>query len=394
MTFAFRQSLTTDPTQAGSADSASFPVLVAGTYNGSGGIADLRTVANGGTIQHTVVSNGVTIPADLAFYTDAALTHIMPFEVAAYNATTGAIEAWVQVATLSHTAAVVFYMGYDDVTQTTDLSGFGSGTKPWDANYAAVYHFGDGTTLQLADSTANANTLTNNATATAAAALDAGGGSVQMVAASNQFLDRASPTGIAFADGAALTIEGWIKTNNNAAANVIFSTWNVSTAPGLRFGTTVDTAHVVTLGMLNTTGSAGRVAHGGTTVDDNVARHVMATYDGSGSSAGIKICVNGVLETMTSVLNTSPGVLSNAHMWLGRNGGVSQQYGGIEDEMRLTQGLARSVSWALASYNNQKSGSTFLTNGSQTPVNPTTAKRKFPFGFRAKAASKFYPDWY
>src|SRR5690348_14103821 len=159
MSFAYRRQIVIDPTKCGSVDSSNFVFLFSGTYTW------LATIANtNGQIFNTVSSNGVTIPADLAFYSDQFLTSRLPFEIASYSSSTGKIEAWVQVSTLSHTTPTVLYIAYGDANQTSDLSGFGSGTNPWDSNYRAVWHLGDGTTLNLNDSTSNNNNLTNNNT--------------------------------------------------------------------------------------------------------------------------------------------------------------------------------------------------------------------------------------
>src|SRR5207253_10452671 len=70
------------------------------------------------------------------------------------NASAGAVNYWVRVPTVSHTTDTTFYMCYGNAGITTDQS---NKTAVWDANYKAVWHLTNGTTLSAADSTSNAN---------------------------------------------------------------------------------------------------------------------------------------------------------------------------------------------------------------------------------------------
>lgn len=353
MAFGFRQSLTVDHTQCGATDSSSFPVLVSGTYNGTGGIADLRVTGSGGKIQHTVSSNGVTIPADLAFYSDSGLTSALPFEVASYTSTTGVIEAYVQVSTLSHTVDTVFYMGYGDAGQTTDLSGFGSGTKPWDANFMAVYHFGDGSTLSLKDSTANANHLTNTTTNSATSGI--AGGAVQFVA-TNYLSTTSNFTALG---GTAVTMEAWLNgtsaqystTAGIIAKGPVNAKWEFyfdSAAghggkPDLRGGSNASTVNATTA----PTGSAWN--------------YLVATLNGTSGAQFLNNAANGS-GTVTTLNDGAASVFLN-----GLDASNYHGYAGKMDEARISN-VVRGADWQTATYNNIHSASTFVTNGSETAV--------------------------
>ena len=76
---------------------SNFPVLVSGTYS------YLATAANSGNIQNTTTLNGLTVPADLVFTSDSLCQTKLNWEIASYTATTGQIEAWVQISSLSPT---------------------------------------------------------------------------------------------------------------------------------------------------------------------------------------------------------------------------------------------------------------------------------------------------
>ncbi len=142
--YGYYRALTIDHTLCGSSDSSNFPVLVSLTD------ATLKSVANGGHVNN---ASGF----DIAFSSDSAGLTLIPFELVNYNAATGAIEFWVSVATLSHTTDTVIYMQYGG-TSITDHS---NKAGVWASAYKAVYHLGDGTTLNLTDSSQSGNNLTN-----------------------------------------------------------------------------------------------------------------------------------------------------------------------------------------------------------------------------------------
>ena len=85
-------------------DHANFTIPVYGTFDGTGGEADLRTTANGGNIQNTDAAGGAngatTVPADFVFSPNTNGSSPYNFEIEKYNATTGEIVAWVEIATI------------------------------------------------------------------------------------------------------------------------------------------------------------------------------------------------------------------------------------------------------------------------------------------------------
>jgi hypothetical protein len=142
MAYAFVRSITLDHTKCGSGDSTNFPVLVSITAQ-----TWLKTVANGGNIQNTATVNSITVPTDLVFASDQVLSSLLSWEVEFYDAVAGTIIAWVKVATVSSSTDTVFYVGYGDSGVTT-FQGGALGAA-WDSHYIAIYHFGNGTTLNV-----------------------------------------------------------------------------------------------------------------------------------------------------------------------------------------------------------------------------------------------------
>lgn len=350
MAFSYRRTITIDYTKCGTANSTDFPMLISGTYDGTGGIADLRTTGNGGKVTN---ASGY----DIGFYSDAALTTKLSWETEQYTATTGLVKYWVKIPTLSASADTVIYLAYGNSAISTDQS---AATTTWDSNYLGVYHLGDGTTLSVADSMNIHNGTNNSATATTGQIY--GGvnysGSSQYIALGNI---------ATFSDTQTVTLECWLKSSTNGQwlmGNIQYGKSGV----GLNLGLGTANKAAMMIGNYSGAGDGGGIRHasGGTSVQDGTWRHVVATYDGSQSSAGIKIYLNGVAESMTSNSNTAPSVFDNTAFRLG-----SIPYGyyatAVNDEIRISN-TARSVSYALASYNNQNSPSAFYTLGSEVII--------------------------
>jgi len=129
--------ITIDHTKV-AANQVDFPVLISGTYDGTGTEPDIRTVANGGNVQNTAnggVSGAYTVPADLVFSASTDGSSPYDHEIEYYNAATGAIIAWVKVPSLSSGTDTEFYMVYGDagvVASQEDVSGV------WSDHFEAV----------------------------------------------------------------------------------------------------------------------------------------------------------------------------------------------------------------------------------------------------------------
>jgi hypothetical protein len=146
--------------------------------------ARFKTVANGGQVQNTANNSiGTSGPADFIVCDAASAGNSLKFEVPFYDGTNGIVELHFLKATL-HTASQdsvwVFTNNAAVVTSQQDLSFWAT------AGYIAVYHFPDGSTLNLKDSTGSFDG-TNHSTTATAGLFDGGlnlGGSPQNVTTS------------------------------------------------------------------------------------------------------------------------------------------------------------------------------------------------------------------
>ena len=85
-------------------------------------------------------------------------TCTLNYEVESYNATTGALVAWVMIPsvnTISASSNTVIYIYFGNSGITASLQ---NATGVWDSNYSAVWHMSDSAaTKTVNDSTSNNN---------------------------------------------------------------------------------------------------------------------------------------------------------------------------------------------------------------------------------------------
>lgn len=320
-----------DHAQCGTADSTNFVVLFKGTFAGAGGDPDLRVTGSGGDVTQSDAD-------DINFFSDAGATTKLKWEIEKYDPTTGEIVAWVKVATLDHVTDTVFYMGYGDAGITT-FQGDINGT--WSSDFELVSHLNS----SLADSTSNARTLT------------ASGGNTNYVTGqmangyktANPGTDYLTRSDTGFPAGAsARTISWWVKWTSNAynAYIMFYGTFGTDQNPGF-FHSWAGTPTLYFTSFPNDLSVAF-------TPTLNQWYHIVGTYDGTTA----KIFIDGTQ------------VASAARSWNTLLGGTfylaSSPFGQMElafDEVHIVN-VKREQSWITSEYNNQKTGSNFLSFGS------------------------------
>lgn len=331
----YSRPVTIDYTKVVNTTQTDFPVLISGTYDGTGGEPDLRSVANGGKIRN---ASG----HDIAFYADAALTTPLAFEQETWNGTTGAINYWVKIPSLSHTANTTIYMAYGNPSVTA-FQGDSQGT--WDSGYKGVWHLPDGTTLNTADSTVNTNNATNTEVTAVSGKIGGGAGIIESG-------DKLTIADISLTGGV-YTISTWFKMplSGNATG------WNTLTR-----GSNND--HQVIVNRSN--GELGMYKNG-------QGDFRTSGYDMDGLSNGWHHLVAKTSGTTTlfyidgSYVGTSDSISTAEITTLGNYQLYTQPWGEI-DELRISTGVSRSVDWIATEYNNQNDPSTFYSIGSETTL--------------------------
>jgi hypothetical protein len=334
-----------------------FPALISGTY------AAFATTANGGRISNTcnqTVGNNVTsVPCDLIFTSDAAGTQLLSWEFETYAAATGAVNIWVNVPSLASGTVIYAWYGQPSVTtlQTTP-----SATWP---NYQAVYHMKEnpaGTAPQLNDSTGNGNNATMEGPVTAsqqqAGEID---GSINFEG--NTYASLASSSTFSFERTDSFSVSGWLKIGANTTGALI-SKYPLPINAGwalMQYGGA--SSPLIALDLWGTNGATSAVAET-PQVSMGVWHYVVATYSGTGTTAGMSIYIDGVNQTLgaeknnlaTSILNNDAPAINSRVVT------ASQESDDVMDEVRVSaKGVVLTPAWVTASYNNQSSPGTFFT---------------------------------
>jgi len=328
--FSYSRMLSVDHTKCGASNASNFPVLVSISN------ITLKTVANGGHIQHaaTQTSPAVTMPADLVFAADAAGSTKYAWEVESYDGTNGILIAWVKIPTVSHTVDTSFYMLYGDATiATAQNTGSYSPQAVWDANYVSVWHLG--------------NTLTNSVSGGAALANT---GSVPFAAGSIgqgvSFNGTSQYLSVATSPLAAppMTVEAWVYDQNGGVmwstlSSGIGGNWNgwYATQPG---------------GVEDVSGNNwGGVKAVQVPFTQNAWHHLVWQ---PGGISYLNMYADGVSGVAVTSGIQAPN-LDSMHFAVGASHrAVDDNYEkGTMDEVRISN-ILRSADWILTEYNNQK----------------------------------------
>jgi len=327
--FGRSQAIRIDHTKVPNTDQTNFPLLFSTTFS------EFKTVANGGYVQNV---NGY----DIGFYSDAALTTKLDWEIERYVPTTGEVIYHIRIPTLSHTTDTTIYVGYGDPSIVVSQA---NPTGVWDTSFAAVYHFNDGTTLSLADSTKNLQNGTNTNGATAGTGLV--DGAVSLASASSQAVGLGTSLSLG---PSSITVSALVKATsfpnglNNIYDRSAFShdhTFMVSSGGKLYVYAQADSD-------FNYQGT------GTFTLTTGTWFHVAYSY---GPSANLIGYVNGQVDkvvTGSSSGQEQPAATAQigASFFGGRN------WNGLIDEVRISN-VVRSGDWLAAEYNNLTSPSTF-----------------------------------
>ena len=338
--YLYRKQITIDHTKVnGSSDLTDFPVLISEASD-----ADLKTQANGGKVHD---SNGY----DIIFVAGDDTTKL-DHEIEKYVATTGEIEMWVRIPTLSHTVDTVIYMYYGNNLITSSQE---NRTGTWNSNYAGVWHLKETSGTQY-DSTSNGNNSSTVSVITQGSATGQIDGADQF----NGSSDYVQVNGL-IGSPSSVTLSVWANLNSGAGYGEVIS---LGDHVVLRVGAGSNGAE----GIYNdgskwqTTASNTSYAETGfhyfTFVVDSV-NHTQAIY------------VDGIQKAQTNHTGAISYSGLGSNTLFGRNGEANSFYfNGVIDEPRVSSS-ARYANWIATEYTNQNSPSTFYTIASQEQTSIT-----------------------
>lgn len=312
-------------------DLSNFTILFTGTYSW------LKTVANGGQVKH---GSGY----DIRFFSDSALTTMLKFERVYWSATTGECEFWIKIPTLTSASATVIYIAYGSATVTTDQQ---DPANAYDSNTKAVYHYGDGTTLNANDSI-GVNNGTVNGTVVAAA-----GGKTKGAAdfdGSTGYINNGTDASL---ESTTFTYSAWIYIRSASSPSIreIFSNLGANQGPNLRInGNDFPTQPAI---FFEKQGDS-TVSNTGSALALNQWHLLAINYDGTDGA----FFYNGNYVPFTNAKTMTFG----GDRIVG--GQDTVEFDGLMDVVKYAN-VRRNEAWLDAEYSNQNDPANFYSIGSE-----------------------------
>ena len=299
-----------------------YPLTVALTDN------DLRTTANGGKVAHASAY-------DVQAFADADCTLRLAAERVQYDGAAGAWLGSVRLPALSATADTDVYLGVGDAGISTDPNAdatYGR-TAVWDADFYAVHHLGDGTTLDLTDSSSGARNGTLVGTPTAAPGQLGGG----LAVSQNNRYSLPSPT------ATRITASCWWKAGTLASNyNKAIADYNGDFMLGIRNNTANQIRFVATIASVGIKTVDSSPAYN---VNDGAWHLITGIFDG----AALLLYADGALRG--SLAQTGNLSSSGNACHVGADPGGGNYCTGTVDEVRLST-AARSAEWHACEWAN------------------------------------------
>ena len=276
-------------------------------------------------------------------FTDGVNSIKFDHEIEYFNGTTGELQAWVRIPSLSSTTNTTILMWYGN-------SGCGNqedATGVWDDNYKAVWHLlGNGTT-SLPDATSNSNDGTKKAAGEPANTASGQIAGAQDFDGLDDYVDENwKPPNV-------FTLSMWYKLNQTTGNNRgLFST----------FKPRVRGSYFAIYNGWTRLFYDGNKLMGGWQAEAGVWTYLTVVSDGT----QVKLYRNGELCNAANGTTTHDG---NLH--IGRSKYNDDYINGTIDEVRISASV-RSGDWISTTYNNTHSPSAFYTIGVQSasPVQP------------------------
>lgn len=343
--FQYIRTVTVQSAQVSNSDQTNFPIYLSFTDSG------LKSAANGGHVQS---ASG----ADISFFSDPALSNLLPFEIVSYNGATGALSAVVVCSRLSHTQNTVFYLAYGMIGNSSSAA---NPTAVW-SGYSGVYHLEDNAAnTAVANSASGEGQAANGTSVNNTSGMSATGqlGSGLSFNGSTDNLDLGAYSAL---NGAtALTYSGWVRFQALAEYAALFQKLDSNNA-----GSVVSlSGHYTTSDQDWLTG----VRSSGSTVDTTNSFGIQTNtwyYFAYVYSAGtLALYINGAPVSLahygpadlTSVPNVSPDLTSGGRI------------NGVLDELRVSL-RTYTADWIATEYHNQSNPSGFAALGTESPFAP------------------------
>lgn len=313
-----------------------FPVLIDLTDN------QLKQPGGGGVVTDAQGD-------DVAPYSDNTCTTLLPFELIAYDGTAGRWRAHVNVSSLSGSSNVYVCAGNSAIT-TSQANVAGT----WNSGFVCVWHFGDGSTLSLADSTANGCTFTNSG-ATAVAGQIYGAASLAL-----SFMYRNT----AVVSSMPITMSAWLKSSTTTGVQPAFTIQSA--------GSNLNMYRLILYqskvqAQTQATGPVSGLAATSSNYSTSNWFHAAAVFTSSTSRTAY---LNGG-SAGSNTTSVTPSGLDKSQT---RTESTDEYFAGYLDELRVSN-VARSGDWLITEYNSG-TPSTFWAATSWTSLSSSARPRR------------------
>lgn len=348
MAYGFYASITVDNTKvSGSGDHSNFPILVSGTYDGTGSEPDLRVTGSSGNIENVDTTATITgsddAPADLVFSASTDGSSPYDHEIQYYDSTTGKIIAWVKIPTLDYNDDTVIYMVYGDSGVSTSQEDI---NNVWSSVFESVYHLqGDGS-----DSAGNWDMTGVNAPSYVAGKI----GNCITLNGSTQNLENSTATALKANDSSALYVSAWLNTDDTGNYRIFLDSGYYG-ASGFCYEIAITNAGKI---ATNTRNNAWIAAN--TALSTGTWAHVSLSFDGSSNVDFTKDAATDGTPAEDAIVNS--GTHNGAT--IGQNGNDQAYWDGEIDELRVAF-TDLGTDWGITEHNTQNSPSTFYTMGDE-----------------------------
>jgi Concanavalin A-like lectin/glucanases superfamily len=232
---------------------------------------------------------------------------------------------------LGRSSPLQFYSGliddvgfYSHALSATDIAGIYNSPM---CQAVDLYYKLDESSGNVSDATGNALTGTNTD-------VTFGSGKIGNAGTFNGTSSRISTsTTLRYERTKAFSVSAWIKTSVSSGERAIYSTQeNSGSYRGFTFWSSYGGSNKLFVSIGNT---GGVIEKGATTTSlaDGTWKHVVFTYDGSSTAAGVNMYVNGSLESMSTSTDTlGSSIVGTSGVYLGRRDD-GLYYSGDMDEL-------------------------------------------------------------
>lgn len=297
---------------------------------------------------------------DIRFTSDANGNNRLAIQVVDFNTDNNpancTVEIWVKVPTLSGTTDTSIWMWYHTATSDSQPSAsdpYGS-RNVWNGNYAGVWHMNESGGSR-ADSTANANNLTDNNT------VGSGVGpwhtAADFESSSSESLSVSDTSSLSVAND--FTYSGWIKLESfpSGGAYTIMSKWGTPAATQEYLLSYSDTSSGQFRVVYTDDGIGYTDLTYNTVLSTGVWYHVALTVDVSAQSA--TLFLNGVSHSMSLGNNQDTSMQDGTGAFsLGARSSGVDYFDGLIDESSVSN-VIRSAEWIDAGFENQSDPAAF-----------------------------------